>query len=55
MTTVKLYKPNGREIEVNDKRDSIKVMLKDGWRLDPVEEPKANPAAPKKPTAPKKS
>ena len=40
MNKVKLFKPAGKEIMVNDVDDAIAIMIRDGWRLDPIEEPK---------------
>lgn len=43
MRQITLYKPNGKEITVNDKFDSVEIMLKDGWRLEPEDKPKRAP------------
>lgn len=34
MLKIKMYKPGGKEIEVNDNFDAVEVMMRDGWRLN---------------------
>tara|TARA_R110000796_G_scaffold13728_1_gene44193 strand:- start:631 stop:795 length:165 start_codon:yes stop_codon:yes gene_type:complete len=51
MKKIKLYKSEGREIEINDAEDAAKTMMLDGWRLSPVEETKAKAPRRKKPVS----
>ena len=37
MSKLTLYKPNGRSIEINDRYDSAKIMMLDGWTLKPTD------------------